>query len=151
MRSTFHQLFHTMFISLSVLIIVQLNWMTQEVNAHLGVNNPEMSHAYQSIGMGIIQSVEISSQNIRSSQNHLRYEAAILERFEDHERAVFLFEELQEEVIIPIQILPTNAQVNTWFDVWIDLDGQIIFSLNKIKTKEKRDQARKIKKQLETK
>lgn len=45
----------------------------------------------------------------------------ILDRIEDGQHAVILVEDLQREIVIPADCLPSGSKVHSWFDiVWED-------------------------------
>lgn len=59
-----------------------------------------------------------------------------LDRFEDHQLAVVLIEEMNEELIIPIHQLPKGSKENTWFHMK-EVNGSFeIIGIDYKKTKE---------------
>ncbi|GAB4074140.1 hypothetical protein GCM10028778_16430 [Barrientosiimonas marina] len=76
-----------------------------------------------------------------------RYTEAVLERFEK-DKAVILFESLNEEMVVPKQDIPYEADVNTWFNVWTDKQGNASLSINYNQTEQAQKHAEKLINQL---
>lgn len=60
----------------------------------------------------------------------------ILDRFEENNKAVILIEEIDEELIVPVEKLPKGSVVNTYFSIE-KKDGEYqIVSIDNTTTKE---------------
>ncbi|MBU5468332.1 DUF3006 domain-containing protein [Virgibacillus sp. MSJ-26] len=78
-----------------------------------------------------------------------RIESAFFDRFVDREQAVLLFEDLNEEIVIPGYALPDKAKPGTWVSIWIDKNGCTRIGVNEEKTSKEQQQTRKLIEQLE--
>lgn len=125
------------------LIIVRLEGVKQDTINHLVEIDEVRCEAKHEKRAEVKLSMKSSPQDTFNRQTSPQYETAILERFEEKDKAIILFEELEQEFIIPKQMLPNQADINTWFDVWMD-PGQniIILSINKNKTKQDHERAK---------
>lgn len=52
----------------------------------------------------------------------------ILDRIEDGRYAVILIEEVQQEVVLPVECLPEGSEIHSWFD--IELEGEEVKSIS---------------------
>jgi len=78
-----------------------------------------------------------------------RIESAFFDRFVDGEQAVLLFEDLNEEIVIPDFVLPDKAKPGTWISIWIDKNDCTRIVVNEEKTSKEQQQTRKLIEQLD--
>lgn len=83
--------------------------------------------------------------SLPSCQHHLR---GVLDRFEKNV-AVILFEDIDQELIIPRDQLPNGSVENTWFSIKYHTNGYKIISIDKEKTKKEKKKSLKLLKKLQ--
>lgn len=72
----------------------------------------------------------------------------VLDRFADHDLAVILIEDVQKEILVPIQQLPPNSKEGTWFDIKEDNGEYQIVAIDVDMTKKQMEKSLNLLKKL---
>ncbi|RNF39099.1 DUF3006 domain-containing protein [Planococcus salinus] len=74
-----------------------------------------------------------------------------LDRIEDDGRAVILLEELQQEIVLPMERLPAGSDVDSWFDITLENDEVTSIVLDETTSAKKTEQANELLQKLKSK
>lgn len=75
----------------------------------------------------------------------------VIDRFEDNCKAVILLEDIQEELIVPCDLLPEEAKENDWLTLKKTNDTYQIISIDYERTKAEMKKSRQLREKLRAK
>ncbi|MFB4168474.1 DUF3006 domain-containing protein [Virgibacillus sp. JSM 102003] len=83
--------------------------------------------------------LSLFTSDLNSNFNSELITTGVLDRIEDGNQAVILLEELQQELVVPMHMLPLGSRPNTWLQIKMggtcyfpDLSGFCLIGISKL-------------------